>query len=467
MNRFFSRILALAFVVALFSTSAALHAQTLKQGGQEYSVNPQILADKILKEVEEIRGRPFKKPIAAQNQSMDDFEGYVDRELREQMPEDRVKNLGRIVQKLGLYRGPVIEDVIDMTKMVMKSQAAAYYDPKSETFYVLMSDMPPLMLRTIYAHELYHGLQDQYYDLDEYMLSQTRTLNDDELLARQAVVEGEATLIMTLWMLKSATGQEPDRSMLASAVNMQASMDTAMLRAAAKSNAVAEELGGSSMARTVEALDDIPPFMIETLMGAYTKGMKFVFEVQGLGWDKVDELYENPPVSTEQILYPKKWIAGEKPVKFEWPDFEEVRALRGWKLLDSNTLGEIQWRVIFDEHGMKSTSKKIAQGWNGDSYAVFERSGANRGSSNGNGESNTQTDSSDLLLLLATSWDSTDEAAEFARGYEELLKIKYADTPAETLVEQRGQEVFIVETPHESKLELADLIRMMSKMDVN
>ena len=86
-----------------------------------------------------------------------------------------------------------------MTKAVMQSQVAAYYDPESDAFYVVTQDLSEQMLGGLYAHELYHGLQDQHYNLDEYILSQTGgKLNDDELLARQAVVEGEATYIMTL-----------------------------------------------------------------------------------------------------------------------------------------------------------------------------------------------------------------------------------------------------------------------------
>lgn len=435
-------------VLTLAVTSLA-DGQTVKQDGHEYSVNPQVLADKILEEVEEIRGLEFKKGINAENQTLEEFDEYVDRELKDQMPEARMKHLGRVVQKLGLYRGPVIDDVVELTKNVFRSQAAAYYDPKTETFYVLMTDMPPLMLNTIYAHELYHGLQDQYFDLDEYMLSKAGgdELNDDELLARQAVVEGEATLIMTLWMLKNSLGTEPDREMLTTAVNMQAAMDTNMLRQMAKSNALASEITGNSMRDAIDALDDIPPFMIETLMGAYTKGMKFVFEVQGLGWEKVEELYENPPVSTEQILYPKKWIEGETPVKFEWDEFENEPLLKEWELLDANTLGEIQWRVIFNEFGMSGKSKQAAQGWDGDRYAVF-----------GKGD--------DELLLLATSWDSEADAAEFADAYADLLTTKYAGQSEPTRIVQEGQFVYVVEGGSPSNIDkLVEFAKRVKKSE--
>ena len=154
--------------------------------------NPQILADQISENVAQMRGLPFKKKITAQNQSLEDFSHYLDAELRRQLPEKRNKYFGKIVRELGLYRGPEIENMAEMVKAVMTSQAGAYYDPDTETFYVLTSKGNSTELGTIYSHELYHGLQDQYWDLNKFLLYQAAgALNDDQLMARQAVVEGK------------------------------------------------------------------------------------------------------------------------------------------------------------------------------------------------------------------------------------------------------------------------------------
>src|SRR5690606_7701224 len=120
------------------------------------------------------------------------------------------------VHKLGLYSGEEDLDLTELMKGVMTSQVAAYYDPLESAFYVLFDDMPPMMANTIYAHELYHGLQDQHFDLQAYIQDgqRDRSLSDDEILARQAVVEGEATYVMTLWMLQSVLGAMPPRAAL-------------------------------------------------------------------------------------------------------------------------------------------------------------------------------------------------------------------------------------------------------------
>lgn len=426
----FARLGRLALILFLaWSFSAGAPAQVLiDQNGREISVSPQAYAKHIQKEVGAIRGLEFKRDLAVEQQSLEDFENYLDKELASQMPEKRLEHFGKVVKKLGLHRGEEIEDLFGLAKMIMKSQAAAYYNPDTETFYVLMSDMPGTMMGAIYAHELYHGLQDQYFDLEQYVLDPAgQELNDDELLARQSVVEGEATYIMTLWTMKKMTGAIPDRDMLEMGIRLQSEMDIDTLRDLLKAEAGSGSIS-EDMKAALEAMDEIPRFMLETLVGAYLKGMVFVFDIQKHGWEKVEELYSRPPTSTEHILHPEKWLAGETSEKITWASFEDSKAVEDWELLDVNTLGEIQLRIIFSEFQMTAMGKAAAAGWNGDTYAVLKRS-----------------DGDDLLLLLYTSWDSVAEAEEFAGAYRLVLKEKYPEGDEAISVKVDGADVLIVE----------------------
>jgi hypothetical protein len=343
------------------------------------------------------------------------------------LPPDRADAFGRVVNKLGLYKGPIIEDAAGMMTHLATSQAAAYYDPDRSAFFVLLGDMPIEMLAPVYAHELYHGLQDQYWDLDAYVLDGLEGgLNDDELLARQAVVEGEATYVMTLWMMRKLTGEIPTGFALDLAVQVQAQLDSAALRQLAVSGAVSgarsEDIDAS-----IAAMEEIPQFMMETLLGAYLKGMGFVHQVVKQGWDRAETLYTDPPRSTEQILHPEKWLLErDDPVAIDFPAPERSEALEGWTLLDSNVLGEFQLRIAFNEFEMSDRSTAAAAGWDGDRFAVLERE-------------------DELLLLLSTTWDSEAEAEEFAQAYEELLTRKYPDGSETTVVSVRGADVLIVE----------------------
>lgn len=389
--------------------------------------NIQNKIDSIQVEIEKIRGAKFKHSVKVANQSLEDFGKYLDKMLDKQFSENMDMNYGKVVRKLGLYRGPEIKDFKSLAKAVMQSQAAAYYDPASSTFYVVMQDLPKSAVGSVYAHELYHGFQDQHYNLNSYLLSPVQgKLNDDEVFARQAVVEGEATYLMTLWTLKTQFGSVPAPGMLEMAIKMQAKLDVKTMLQMLKSSVV-PLAKSADMEKAIKAMDDIPPFMIETMVGAYLKGMGFVFEIQKQGWEKVSELYKNPPVSSEQILHPEKWLANEFPVKFEWPSFAQ-KLFSDWKLLESNTVGEIQWRIIFSEHGMGEAGLTAAEGWNGDSFAIFEHKK--------NGK---------LLLLVCSSWDTEKEAREFKAAYEKLLAVKYPEGNETIKIQSNANDVLIIE----------------------
>jgi hypothetical protein len=251
-------------------------------------------------------------------------------------------------------------------------------------------------------------------------------LDDDEMLARQAVVEGEATYVMTLWLMREMTGTVPGGLALELAVRAQALLDSAALRELAVSGVVPGGLP-EGMAAAITAMDDIPQFMMETLLGVYLKGMGFVHQVVKQGWDRAGSMYTDPPRSSEQILHPEKWLSTrDDPVAITFPDTASAPALEGWTLLDSNVVGEFQLRIIFDEFGMSDRSTAAAAGWDGDRYAVFERG-------------------DELLLLFYTSWDSEAEASQFAAAYEELLGRKYPGGGPATAVSARGADVLIVE----------------------
>ena len=141
------------------------------------------------------------------------------------------------------------------------------------------------------------------------------------------------------------------------------------------------------------------------MISAYQKGMRFVFDIQNHGLEKVSRLYNDAPVSTEQILYPEKWLKEEKPFKYEGLSFENEAMFRGLEFIDVNTIGEIQWLIIYREYELGYAAKEGSAGFNGDIYAILKKK-----------------NSDDLLLLLYTSWDTSEDANEFADNYIKLLK---------------------------------------------
>lgn len=441
---------ALLASILILNPSAVLSQPAGVDLGGQLTVSPRAYADAIEEDLTELRGLPFKREIDVENQSMEDFQRYIDRQLSSQLPADKLANLGTIIQVVGLHRGPEI-DYAETVKLLMGSQAAAYYDPATSAFYVVKTDMPELIMGGIYAHELYHGLQDQYFDLEAYYAwdEGEPSLNDDEMLARQSVVEGEAMYVMQMWTVQEMLGMTPDPSMMQMAMQQMSTMlEQGSLRSIVRANAASGLLGSpQETAELLEQLDSIPQFMIETLMGAYLRGMIFVAEVHRGGWPAVEKLYQTPPASSEMILHPEKWRQNEVPFRIDFGELSGQPALKGWEDLEQNTLGEVQMGIVFSQFGLPDIGKIAAYGWDGDRYAVLRH-----------------TETGEKMLLLHTAWDSPAEAGEFAGAYAEVARIKDSETGRVSRIEHDGASVYVVEAPPELDAgPLMEIVRSASK----
>lgn len=428
----------LAMLLTVLGGAVAAQSPGVDVGGQ-LSVSPKAFAKGIENDLSEIRGLPFKKEIDVQNQSSEDFDAYMDEQLASQVPAEKLGNLGTIARVAGLHRGAEF-DYVETVKLLMGSQAAAYYDPKQSAFFVVKSEMPELFLGGIYAHELYHGLQDQYFDLQAYYGWDKSGYqpNDDEMLARQSVVEGEAMYVMQLWTMQQMMGGPVDPAMLQMGMQQMAQLlEGDALMSFVRTNAASGMLGDpKEAAAMLSALEETPRFMVETLLGAYLRGMIFVANEHRGGWPAVEKLYSNPPASSEMILHPEKYESGEKPTRIAFPEFEAEAALKGWKALEDNALGEIQLGIIFKEYDLPDIGPIAAAGWDGDRYAVLEKDGTG-----------------DHMFLLATRWDSETEAAEFAGAYAEVARVKDGETGRTTRIVHEGLAVHVAEAPADSDLD--------------
>jgi hypothetical protein len=114
----------------------------------------------------------------------------------------------------------------------------------------------------------------------------------------------------------------------------------------------------------------------------------------GGGWDAVDALYETVPETTEQVLHPDKYQAGEGPIAIELPDDLEDRIGPGWERTLDDTFGEFQTGVWLRDAGADNANEAAA-GWGGDRVVVLEDGGDN------------------WAAILATEWDSKADADEF------------------------------------------------------
>jgi hypothetical protein len=136
------------------------------------------------------------------------------------------------------------------------------------------------------------------------------------------------------------------------------------------------------------ALPDAPPVVRDQLVLPYFAGRDFVDAAfKRGGWDGVRAAWSRPPASTEQVLHPQKYEAGEAPRRVlaptTWSGGASGRTLR------EGVLGEALVRTWLGEG-----SDSAAAGWGGDAFRCLDVGGR-------------------TLLVWRSEWDSPAEASEF------------------------------------------------------
>ena len=163
------------------------------------------------------------------------------------------------------------------------------------------------------AHQVAHALLDQRFDFSQWGLYPACTHGDDYCQARQALIEGDAALTTDRWLEQSAakpnTDALPQYQALPPAANDPAA----------------------------------PPFIVADVAFRNEYGRKFIEALyQRGGWATVNKAYEDLPVSTEQIMHPDQYLAGEKPIEVAAVPVPKAFG-SDWQIIADETLGE--WRT--------------------------------------------------------------------------------------------------------------------------
>lgn len=352
----------------------------------------------IQKDLECLRGRPFVQDPGIEFQSLEDFGKYLERQIDKEFGGEKGARTERLLHALR-----IVDPSIDVAAMLRKSaleQAAAYYDPETDTFYVVQ-DMPDMVLDMVMAHELQHAQQDQHTKLmDRYLEGDFDTL-DGELAAR-FLVEGEATLVGTAWMVKDMSagmfggvlgndvcylpGRESTGSLEAFWVPLEDMLATqaAQTRADVQDPGILGKLAtrmmSKSMYDSMKNLRDLPSFFFYSLLLPYNVGALTVYapmKAAAFSWKGVDRLFEHPPETTEQALHPEKLIGRREA--FSRPDLPAIAhsdfaGAQGWEADPVNRIGELTIRILLIEHGMSEReATDAAGGWRGDAARVFRK----------------------------------------------------------------------------------------------
>jgi hypothetical protein len=152
-----------------------------------------------------------------------------------------------------------------------------------------------------------------------------------------------------------------------------------------------------------------PMYLRDSLLFPYLAGTSFTQRILQAksGWADFHKVFANPPVSTQQILHPDKYLAGIVPRRVSLPDFTKLLSA-GWTLLDENIAGEFGLRGILKQFLGEERAARLSPAWAGDRYAIFEHE-----------------KTKELILVLRLRLGSVEDAARLFGNLSELLELRY------------------------------------------
>ncbi|KAF0243637.1 MAG: hypothetical protein FD180_3208 [Planctomycetota bacterium] len=365
----------LAATLALFLTLSAV--------AEDPDDGPDASTLELIQRTEKLRGLKFEQNPKVRYWDDVELRKMVVEEFDAELPEEKAKRMQAVLFAFGLT--PKDYDLRKEYLALMMEQIAGFYHPKTKMLCLIKGKAGKgAEEETVIVHELDHAMQDQHFDLTR--LYDLAAKNDDMAQALKCLIEGEATMVMF-------DNQFRDQGMASSEVpGIEGIIENAMAAA-----------GGMA---AQQKLDAAPPVIKGGLVGAYIDGFKFCVGVKRKGgWDALNAVWSDIPVSTEQILHPARYLERDMPQTVTLP--KKFDALDGWEKVEENVMGEFSVRMVFFTLKPKSeeSGARAAEGWDGDAFRLYRK-----------GEKH--------LLAWTTIWDTEIDAREFTSAYTKAIRTK-------------------------------------------
>ena len=232
-------------------------------------------------------------------------------------------------------------DDVRLDVVAHAQNTAALYIPELEELYVRRDwDGPSEILKMQVAYGYARAQPDQYGDL-------LKLSNDassiDRQIALSAVADGDA--LMAVWLY---AGVLPDSRQ---AEKIERYIATAVFPLWQREDPLLNDLSSLSL----------------------TLGRDFAVErFEAGGTEALDRAIIRPPRSTEQLLHPERYAAGDEPVPLS-P--YEVDLDRTWTLTQTDTLGEALMGLTVVEWSNGDLKPNVVEGWGGDRLQVWQNDG--------------------------------------------------------------------------------------------
>ncbi len=268
-------------------------------------------------------------------------------------------------------------DLYRLTHRYLGDSLIGFYDPATKEFVVLSDDKEVNPLEQwVFAHEFMHALQDQHFQLS--LITDT-TLSSETNLAIRALAEGEAELVQEIYIEQGFFTQEE----LIDIFNL--------------------------ISRTRQReVPNIPSVIINSFLFPYTVGRDYAetLYLQN-GWEGLNVAWQNLPQSTEHIIHPDRYLAGDLPEIVALPPLTDTLGI-GWTRLEEATLGEFLLREYLGQQLDETEVETAATGWGGDRYAVY-----------------WHQDNEELVMVLRQTWDTPADKDQYEMAFTKFAGSTY------------------------------------------
>jgi len=337
------------------------------------------LANRIVLDLTQISGMNLRHPVPCDYITRDKINAFLKQRMKEAASPEEIRAEELTLKKFGFV--PPDFDLAKTTVDLLTEQAAAFYDYNKKKLFITEST-PSDTQEPVLAHELSHALADQNFNLARFIRQGRKS--DDGSTARLAVMEGQATWLMSEYLARKNGQSLKDSPALA----------TTMSRL------------GESAAGEFPVYDNSPLYMRLTLVFPYASGMLFQNAVcERDGQRGFAEVFRRAPVSTQQIIHPEDYFSNVQPTQ---PELPAAHLPRGYKSLVSGALGEFDQAVLLEQFAGKRQAAEIAPHWRGCNFELRENKNAGR-----------------VVLLYAAEWDSEESARRYFAAYREVLEKKW------------------------------------------
>jgi hypothetical protein len=341
-------------------------------------------ADKIAQEVSRGRGLKQIKPVEKKTIAQEEVRKKLVDEFSKEFKPGELESEAITFKKLGFLQRE--DDYRAILINVLTEQIAGFYDTDAKELFLVQEIAPD---RGALAHEICHALQDQNFDLNKIQDEVEKKNGGDAALAFSALVEGDAMAVM----LEDDLGW---RGLFATIPDLPTK--------------VKEQI--NSPDDRSKTLDNSPPIIKKSLVFPYLDGMAFVYALRQTGtWKVIDDAFADPPLSTEQILHPERYLKRDQPSGvpvFAVPNLEVTH-----KNIYESIFGEFQLGVWFQQALPEEEALKAAAGWDGDRFITFAPKELDTAKL-------TSEDSNSLVIAAISIWDTEADAKEAASAFSKV-----------------------------------------------